>query len=109
MIEFYQKAGVYMKKILVISTICLFSNFINVSALAADNGNIGTAGKSYAGFGYTHGYIPVNEDVEGASIFDSDIMRYDVNYSKPADFYFNQNDLKQNYEEENNLIQHYSR
>ncbi|MBQ8460117.1 hypothetical protein IJ541_08470 [bacterium] len=98
-----------MKKILVVSAVCLLFNFVSVISFASDNGNIGTAGKSYAGYGYTHGYIPVNEDVEGTSIFDSDIMRYDVNNSKPADFYFNQNDLKQNYADENNLIQHYSR
>lgn len=95
-----------MKKILVIS---LISIGLNVAAFAADNVNTGTAGKTYAGYGYTHGYVPVTEDVEGSSIYDSDIMRYDVNNLKPADYYFNQNDVKQNYADENSLIQNYSK
>lgn len=42
-----------------------------------------TAGKSYAGYGYTHGYVPVTTGTGG--YYDSDIWKYDINNSQ---FYF---------------------
>ena len=46
------------------------------------------AGESYAGYGYTHGIIPVMNEVGGAAIHDSDMMRYDKNRRKSDDDYY---------------------
>ncbi len=51
-----------------------------------------SAGRIYAGFGYTHGTIPVVEGNGG--YFDSDIMRYDINNLKRANYYYTQEDLE---------------
>ena len=34
---------------------------------------------NFAGYGYTHGQIPVMNEIGGASIHDSDLMRYEKN------------------------------
>lgn len=55
------------------------------SAFAAGENMINSsAGKQYAGYGYTHGYVPVTTGTGGH--YDNDIMKYDINNSR---FYFN--------------------
>lgn len=89
------------------ATVITFS--ISLSTLAAGELLINsTAGKTYAGFGYTHGYIPVTEGSGGYSIFDNDIMRYDMNNSKPAENYFNQEDNKRYYGNQNTPVESYT-
>lgn len=96
-----------MKNLLIVSTLCLLLAGINVSAYAVGENMLHTtAGSNYAGFGYTHGYIPVNKQ---EAFGDENIMRYDVNNSKPADYYYNIEDSSQHYGNNNSLIEKYSR
>jgi hypothetical protein len=62
-----------------------------------------SAGRTYAGFGYTHGNIPVSEGVGG--FYDDDIMRYDINNLKRANYYYTQEDLE--YHTDGNQGQNY--
>ena len=63
-----------------------------VSAFAVGEAMINSsAGRTYAGFGYTHGYIPVTEQYPTG---DNDIMRYEINHLRPAETYYTQDDLK---------------
>ena len=55
----------------------------------------GVPASSYAGYGYTHGIVPVKNEVGGASIHDSDMMRYEKNSR------IRENDYK-HYEQEKN-------
>lgn len=49
---------------------------------------VGNAGSINAGFGYTHGIVPVMNEVGGAAIHDSDMMRYDKNRRRmDSDYY----------------------
>ena len=47
-----------------------------------------SAGSVYAGYGYTHGIIPVSENSNTTWFYDSEIWRYDINKSKPAQDYY---------------------
>lgn len=77
------------------ATIALISTMIlstSASALAVGELMINSsAGRTYAGFGYTHGYIPVTEQYPTG---DNDIMRYEINHLRPAETYYTQDDLK---------------
>ena len=63
------------------------------SVFAATQNN--SAPVNYAGYGYTHGSIPVNDN-NNSSYYDSDIWRYDLNTQKPAQSYYTLDDLKNN-------------
>jgi len=47
-----------------------------------------SSGSSFAGYGYTHGEVPVMNEIGGASVHDSDIMRYDVNRRRAESDYY---------------------
>lgn len=78
----------------------VFSTLITLALLtlstpsfaAGENMMHTSAGRTFAGFGYTHGNIPVTEGVGG--YYDSDIMRYDINNLKRANYYYTQEDLE---------------
>ena len=66
---------------------------ISTTAFGAGENMLHTsAGRTYAGFGYTHGKIPVSEGNGG--YYDSDIYRYDINNLKRANYYYTQEDLE---------------
>ena len=46
------------------------------------------AGGNFAGYGYTHGLVPVMNEVGGASVHDSDVMRYDKNRRRGESDYY---------------------
>ena len=64
-------------KTIAVSAICLMVASMSTSAFAAGEKMLNsTAGKSYAGYGYTHGYVPVTVGTGG--YYDNDIMKYDI-------------------------------
>ena len=68
-------------KTIAVSAICLMVASLSTSAFAAGEKMLNsTAGKSYAGYGYTHGYVPVTVGTGG--YYDNDIMKYDINNSQ---------------------------
>ena len=68
--------------------ICALSVSSATGAYAVGEGMVGTAGNVNAGFGYTHGMIPVMNEVGGTTIHDRDMMRYDKNRRQSADDYY---------------------
>ena len=80
------------KRFIAIIAVCTILNISIAAYAAGENMLHTTAGKTYAGFGYTHGTIPVSEGNGG--YFDSDIMRYDINNLKRANYYYTQEDLE---------------
>ncbi len=71
----------YTKIAAVLGTLVFLSS---LSVFAAGEKMINSsAGKSYAGYGYTHGYVPVTVGTGG--YYDSDIWKYDINNSQ---YYF---------------------
>jgi len=107
MLEFHWKVSDSMKNLFIISAVCLFLLSVNTASYAVGEQMLNTnAGSTYAGFGYTHGYIPV---IKQNTKMDSDIMRYDVNNSKPADYYYNIEDSTQHYGNNGSLIQNYGK
>ena len=82
------------KNSLLLGTILVLSLFsLSIPSFGAGENMMHTsAGRTYAGFGYTHGNIPVTEGNGG--YFDSDIMRYDINNLKRANYYYTQEDLE---------------
>ena len=68
-------------KTIAVSAISLMTLSMGSIAFAAGEKMINTsAGKSYAGYGYTHGYVPVTVGTGG--YYDRDIMKYDLNNSQ---------------------------
>ena len=68
-------------KTIAVSAICLMVAGMSTSAFAAGEKMLNSsAGKSYAGYGYTHGYVPVTVGTGG--YYDRDIMKYDINNSQ---------------------------
>ena len=68
-------------KTIAVSAICLMVAAMSSSAFAAGEKMLNSsAGKSYAGYGYTHGYVPVTVGTGG--YYDKDIMKYDLNNSQ---------------------------
>lgn len=78
-------------------TVCILSSAI-LPVMAAGEKMINTsAGKSYAGYGYTHGYVPVTTGTGRG--YDNDIMKYDINNSQylfRSPFYYNNDDQYDN-------------
>lgn len=91
-------------KAIAISVICTVVAGMSTAALAAGEKMINTsAGKSYAGYGYTHGYVPVTVGTGG--YYDNDIMKYDRNNSQflyKSPFYYSDD---QHTEEASNKLQ----
>ncbi len=69
------KSNRFLSAVVAMSVCCTLSAG---SALALDTG-VGNAASQWAGYGYTHGLVPVMNEVGGASTHDSDLMRYERN------------------------------
>lgn len=83
------KSNRLLGTILTVSTCCALSlSNLFIPAFAAGEGAVGSAGGNFAGFGYTHGVVPVMNEVGGASIHDSDMMRYDKNRRRTDSDYY---------------------
>ena len=61
---------------LLATTVCFAMSGLFSPASAAD---VPSPASNFAGYGYTHGIIPVMNEIGGASIHDSDVMRYERN------------------------------
>ena len=83
------KSNRLLGTILTVSTCCALSlSNLFIPAFAAGEGAVGSAGGNFAGFGYTHGVVPVMNEVGGSSIHDSDMMRYDKNRRRTDSDYY---------------------
>ncbi|MBQ8669279.1 ShlB/FhaC/HecB family hemolysin secretion/activation protein [bacterium] len=80
-----KKSNRFLGAVLAVSAICALS--ISGQAFAAGEG-IGNAGSFDAGFGFTHGGIPVMNEIGGSQIHDSDMMRYDKNRRRGESDYY---------------------
>ena len=69
------KRSKLFRAILAVSVCCAIGGIIS-SANAAE---IPSPASNFAGYGYTHGNIPVMNEIGGASIHDADVMRYERN------------------------------
>lgn len=58
-------------------------------AFAAPDISSVSPGGNFGGFGYTHGVIPVMQEVGGNTVHDSDVMRYDKNTRRGFNDYQN--------------------
>lgn len=77
-----------LSAILAVTACCALSvSALFTPAFAAGEG-VGSAGGNFAGYGYTHGMVPVMNELGGAAIHDSDMMRYDRNQRRGADAYY---------------------
>lgn len=78
-----------LKATIAISACCAISvsGFLASPVFAAEGAGA-AAGGNFAGFGYTHGIVPVMNEVGGASIHDSDVMRYDKNRRRSESDYY---------------------
>jgi len=92
------KVDITMKKVKMnnrLSTLLLMLCALSISgmssAYAVGEGVTGTAAGNFAGYGYTHGMIPVMNEVGGSTTHDSDMMRYDRNRRQSSDDYYNMN------------------
>ena len=74
--------------ILMVSAFCALSVSGFFSPVLAAGEGAPAAGGNFAGFGYTHGLVPVMNEVGGASIHDNDVMRYDKNRRRSESDYF---------------------
>lgn len=82
-----EKSNKLVSIMLMLSACCALS-LACLSSPAYAAGEAATPQGGFAGFGYTHGLIPVMNEVGGASIHDNDIMRYDKNRrSSEKDYY----------------------
>ncbi|MBD5402637.1 ShlB/FhaC/HecB family hemolysin secretion/activation protein [bacterium] len=82
-----KKSNRFLGAVLALSACCALSIGCFSPAMAAGEG-VGAAGGNFAGFGYTHGIVPVMNEVGGAAIHDSDMMRYDKNQRKGVSDYY---------------------
>lgn len=75
--------------VLTISAFCALSlSGIGSSAIAAGEALGANAGGNFAGYGYTHGMVPVMNEVGGSSVHDRDMMRYDRNRRRGENDYY---------------------
>lgn len=78
--------------ILAVSALCVFAlpGFMSPALAAGEGavGGVGAAGGNFAGFGYTHGMVPVMNELGGSQIHDSDMMRYDKNRRRSNEDYY---------------------
>ena len=78
-----------MGTVLAVSAICALSiSGTGSAALAAGELAGASASGNFAGYGYTHGMVPVMNEVGGASIHDRDMMRYDKNRRRGESDYY---------------------
>ena len=80
-----KKSNRLLGTVLTVSAICALT--ISGQAYAAGEG-IGNAGSFDAGFGFTHGGIPVMNEIGGSQVHDSDMMRYDKNRRRGESDYY---------------------
>lgn len=84
-----KKNNRFLGTILVVSAICSLSmTGFFAPSYAVDAGVGGAAAGNFAGYGYTHGMVPVMNEVGGASTHDTDMMRYDKNRRRSNDDYY---------------------
>lgn len=74
--------------VLAVSACCVFSVSGFFSPVLAAGEGAAAGGGNFAGFGYTHGLVPVMNEVGGASTHDTDMMRYDKNQRRSNDDYY---------------------
>lgn len=82
-----KKSNQILRTVLAVSAICALS-IPSCSSKAFADGPSGVSGSINAGYGYTHGMVPVMNEVGGASIHDSDVMRYDKNRRRGESDYY---------------------
>lgn len=82
-----KKSNQILGTVLAVSAICALS-IPSCSSKAFADGPSGVSGSINAGYGYTHGMVPVMNEVGGASIHDSDVMRYDKNRRRGESDYY---------------------
>lgn len=82
-----KKSNQILGTVLTVSAICALS-IPSCSSKAFADGPSGVSGSINAGYGYTHGMVPVMNEVGGASIHDSDVMRYDKNRRRGESDYY---------------------
>jgi len=70
-----KKSNRFLSAIVALSVCCTLS----VTSASAANEGVGSAASQWAGYGYTHGLVPVMNEVGSASTHDSDLMRYEKN------------------------------
>lgn len=70
------KLNIFKTFCVVFSAICAFSFVLSASAVADP---VSAAGQIPAGYGYTHGRIPVARTSGAPQIHDQNLMRYDRN------------------------------
>ena len=82
-----QKGNRLLGTVLTVSAVYALS--LTCPAFAVGENMInGSAGSTFAGYGYSRGDIPVMNEIGGASTHDSDVMRYDVNRRKSESDYY---------------------
>lgn len=76
--------------LLAVSTICALSTSNLCPQALADGAGLPSLpeGGGFAGFGYTHGAVPVMNEIGGTIKHDSDMMRYDKNRRRSAEDYY---------------------
>ena len=80
-----KKSNRFFGTLLTVSAVCALS--ISAQAMAFDAG-ASAAGGNFAGYGFTHGTIPVMNEIGGSQIHDSDMMRYDKNRRRGESDYY---------------------
>ena len=84
-----KKSNRLLGTVLAVSAICALSiSGTGYAALAAGELAGASASGNFAGYGYTHGMVPVMNEVGGASIHDRDMMRYDKNRRRGESDYY---------------------
>ena len=68
------KRNKLLSAILAMSVCCAIGGFSLANAA-----EVASPASNFAGYGYTHGHIPVMNELGGASIHDADVMRYEKN------------------------------
>ena len=102
-----------MKKINILKVFCtaLIMGFvISFNTIPASADLVSAAGQVPAGYGYTHGRIPVVHSSGAPEIHDQNLMRYDRNSKLPKDGFskyqkygygVNENETNTNYQQDN--------
>lgn len=84
-----KKSNRLLETVLAVSAICALSiSGTGSAAIAAGEFAGASTGGNFAGYGYTHGMVPVMNEVGGASIHDRDMMRYDKNRRRGESDYY---------------------
>jgi len=83
-----KKSNRLLGAVLAVTTCCAFAVSGLFSPAVAAGEGVGNAGSVNGGFGYTHGLIPVMNELGGAAIHDRDMMRYDRNQKRSEKDYY---------------------